>query len=437
MTRRGLGKVIDHLRQALVPPNGGGLSDGQLLARFVSDREEAAFEAMVKRHGPMVLGVCRRILGHVQDAEDAFQAAFLVLARKAASVVKREALASFLYGVAYRTALRARARVAKRQAAERQVEHMPHPAVASPEAQDWRPVLDRELELLPEKYRAPVVVCDLEGKTRREAARQLGLSEGTLSSRLARARRLLAKRLSRHGVALSGGALAVALAEGASAAVPAALAAGTVKAAVLVAAGKMAAAGPAAILMKEVLETMLIRKLKVAIFTAVVAVLLGAGGLVYRAAGQAPAPEKRADNRPRTELEALHREIELLRLNLEVVLEKVRSQEAELRTLREQVKAGQAKTTLTTTLDSDVNVLRKTILVGNVDKGSEVVEILVDPTSVKPGVEEEIEEALKVLREAPKSDKARQRAAQALERALKKIREQPKPTGNGDPAAKH
>jgi RNA polymerase sigma factor (sigma-70 family) len=252
MRSGGLRSVVEHLR----PPDGGGLSDGQLLGRFLDSHEETAFAALVRRHGTMVLGVCRRVLGNVHDAEDAFQATFLILARKAASVVRREAVGSFLYGVAYRTAVRARARAARRRATERQVEDMPHPEVAPREAQDWRPVLDRELSRLPEKYRAALVLCDLECRTRRQAARQLGLPEGTLASRLATARRMLARRLLRCGITLSGGALAGVLSETAAAAgVPALLLRSTVKAAVLVAAGPAAAVTtPAVALMNEGLE---------------------------------------------------------------------------------------------------------------------------------------------------------------------------------------
>src|SRR5262249_42450463 len=152
------------------------------------------------------------VLASHHDAEDAFQATFLVLVRKAASVVPREKVANWLYGVAYQTALKARAVAARRGARERQVTAFPEPAMTEPERwPDLRPLLDQELTRLPDLYRVPVVLCDLEGLTYREAARQLGCPEGTLAARLARARALLAKRLTRHGLVLSGGALAVAL----------------------------------------------------------------------------------------------------------------------------------------------------------------------------------------------------------------------------------
>jgi RNA polymerase sigma factor (sigma-70 family) len=215
-----------------------GLTDAQLLTRFVADRDEGAFAALVRRHGPMVLGVCRRVLRHEQDAEDAFQATFLTLARKAPSLRQRAAVAGWLYEVAHRTAVEAGRARARRRGRERQVGDMPHPEVQPTEPQDWRPLLDRELAALPEKYRGAVVLCDLEGLSRREAARQLGWPEGTLSSRLATGRRVLAGRLSRGGVALSGGALAAALSEAAaSARVPEALVCSTAQAA----AGNLAA----------------------------------------------------------------------------------------------------------------------------------------------------------------------------------------------------
>src|SRR5262245_326915 len=196
------------LRRALARREGGGLSDAELLGRFLARQDEAAFEVLVRRHGAMVLGVCRRVLGHAQDAEDAFQATFLVLVRRAAAIRKRDSVGNWLYGVAYRTSLEARAAAARRHATERQVSTMPEPAVGPAEPLgDLRAVLDAELARLPEKYRAALVLCDLQGHARREAARQLGVPEGTLSSRLAAGRRLLADRLARRGISLSLAAL--------------------------------------------------------------------------------------------------------------------------------------------------------------------------------------------------------------------------------------
>jgi RNA polymerase sigma factor (sigma-70 family) len=452
-----LKNVLGHLRRALLPPDGGGLTDGQLLAGFLADRDEAAFAALVRRHGPMVLGVCRRVLGHAEDAEDAFQATFLVLARKAASVVKREALAGFLYGVAYRTALRAKARAARRRATERQVKDMPDPEVPPAEAQDWRPVLDRELDLLPAHFRLPILLCDLEGKTRRAAARQLGLSEGTLSSRLARARRLLARRLTRYGLALSGGALATALAVGgASAAVPAELVATTVRAATLVAAGQAAgAATPAAILMNEVLKAMLMTKLKVYAAVALVAVLLGTGGLAFRAAGQPPAGERRTPDRPLTDLEMLRREVDILKLQVEVLQEKVRSQGAELRSLKghagaaPQTGAAEPRAANTTGPSTDRFTRQPTsdkmpprgygggytpaypqnqFQPGQPGYGP--------PTTAAPAgdnPDREVEAALKALRQTPDDANVRERAVKVLERALERLKQSEKAGGQRVP----
>jgi RNA polymerase sigma factor (sigma-70 family) len=150
----------------------------------------------------MVWGVCRRILGSYHDAEDAFQATFLVLVRRAASIVPREMVANWLYGVAHQTALKARATAARRRGRERHVTVMPEPAVIERDLwRDLQPLLDEELSRLPDRYRAVIVLCDLEGKTRREAARQLDVPEGTVAGQLARARVLLAKRLAQRGVA--------------------------------------------------------------------------------------------------------------------------------------------------------------------------------------------------------------------------------------------
>src|SRR5439155_14524110 len=149
---------LEHLRRALLAPGGGGLTDGELLGRFVAARDEAAFEALVHRHGPMVFGVCRRLLGNGHDAEDAFQATFLILARKATSVVKRDAVGSWLYAVAQRTAREARAVLARRRARERQVDEMPHPEVGPVEPEAWRLILDREVARLPQRYREAIIL---------------------------------------------------------------------------------------------------------------------------------------------------------------------------------------------------------------------------------------------------------------------------------------
>jgi RNA polymerase sigma factor (sigma-70 family) len=396
----GLHTVLEHLQMS-----GGGLTDGQLLARFLATRDEAAFAALVRRHGPMVLGLCRRILRHEQDAEDAFQAAFLLLARKAASVVKRESLGCWLHRVAYHAALEASAANAKRRARERPMKDVPHPEVPRTEVQDWRSLLDRELSRLPEKYRAAVVLCELEGCSRREAARQLGIPEGTLSSRLATARKMLAKRLAGTGLALLAGT--------ASAGVPAVLVWSTARAA----AGQVAAAPvPAVVLMKGVLKTMFMTRLKLAVGTVMVAAALGAMGLAYRAGGSSSGAAQAAPDRPVSELEALRKENELLKLNLQVVLEKVRAQETDLATLRARAKAAP---------------------VGNRDVVADIQydysgQLGFPIANGQPDPIQEAESALKALREA-RNQEAKQRATRALERALQLLKEPAKPdtpTGN-------
>src|SRR5437868_3907052 len=228
-------EVLQHLRGAVLLRDGAGLTDGQLLEDYISRRDEAALAALVHRHGPMVWGVCRRVLRNHHDAEDAFQATFLVLVRKAVSIASRELVANWLYGVAHQTALKARATAAKKNARERQVTEMPEPAVADQDLwSDLQLLLDEELGRLPYKYRVVIVLCDLEGKTRKEAARQLGCPEGTVAGQLARARALLSKRLTQRGVTLSGGALAAVLAQRAvSAGVPNSVVDSTIKAASL------------------------------------------------------------------------------------------------------------------------------------------------------------------------------------------------------------
>src|SRR5262245_20405601 len=298
-----LSGVLQHLRGATLRQEGGALTDGQLLECFISRRDEAAFDALVRRHGPMVLGVCRRVLRHTQDAEDAFQATFLVLVRKAPALGRRELVGNWLYGVAYRAALEAKR--ARRRLRERQVGTLPEPAAVA-EAEVWfdlRPILDQALHRLPDKYRLPVVLCDLEGRTRAEVARQLGIPEGTLSSRLATAHRLLGRRLARQGRVLSGGALAAALSASAASAAPPVLVS-TVRAALLAAAGQAAAPcvlPPAVVALTEgVLQAMLLMKLKVvtALCLAVGVLAAGAGWLWHQAGAAPAAPRKQEGPAP-------------------------------------------------------------------------------------------------------------------------------------------
>jgi RNA polymerase sigma factor (sigma-70 family) len=300
-----MSRVVQGLRHAAMARDGGGITDGQLLDCFLADGDEGAFAALVRRHGPMVMGVCRRLLGNSHDAEDAFQASFVVLARKAAGVVPREFLGHWLYGVAYRTALKARTVAMRRRGLEMQVKHMPEPQAPQTEpCHDLEAVLDFELNRLPDKYRIPVVLCEMEGKSKREIARFLGVPEGTISSRLARARQMLRKRLTQRGLALSAAAMAFALSVGAvSASVPALLVVSTSKAATSIAAGGAATGAVSAnvaALTKGVLKAMLIAKLKiVAAISLVLAIAgLGMGDLAYHsvAAQQAPLPVSRSDD---------------------------------------------------------------------------------------------------------------------------------------------
>src|SRR5579864_3785026 len=214
MSTTQLSGVLASLRRSAVLQNVVALTDGELLRRYVADRDQTAFEMLVQRHGPMVLGGCRRLVANSQDAEDVFQATFLVLVRKAATVQPGERVGNWLYGVAHHAAQKVRANNTRRQAREKQVRSLPEPAtLADGFWRDLEPLLDRELSRLPEKYRLPIVLCDLEGRTRSEAARQLGWPEGTVAGRLACARKMLAKRLARHGLPVSAGVLAAVFSE--------------------------------------------------------------------------------------------------------------------------------------------------------------------------------------------------------------------------------
>jgi RNA polymerase sigma factor (sigma-70 family) len=256
------------------------LTDGELLQRFAVQGDQWAFAALMHRHGPMVLGVCRSILQNVQDAEDAFQATFLVLVHRSRAVVKPDSVASWLHGVAYRLALKARAEAARRRTHEKQAVTAP---TREPQEEviwrDLRPILHEEVDRLPERYRLPVVLCYLEGKTNEEAAQLLGWPKGTVQSSLARARERLRARLARRGLALTTALLGTLLLQkAASAAVSAALAKSTLKAALLFAAGPGASstiAAPVLAYVEGMLQATLVAKLK---FPAVLLLVLAAAG---------------------------------------------------------------------------------------------------------------------------------------------------------------
>jgi RNA polymerase sigma factor (sigma-70 family) len=295
------GTALRHLRRLARCDEPGAPTDGQLLQRFTAQRDQAAFAALVRRHGPMVLGVCRHVLHHLQDAEDAFQATFLVLARQATSVRKREALAGWLHGVAYRTALSARRAAARRRTHEARARPM---SPMSPSADlAWREVqaaLDEEIARLPDKYRSAFVLCYQEGRSRAEAARLLAIKEGTVSSRLDQARKRLQERLARRGVSLATVLGAVALAGGAQAAVAGPLLQTTVRAALEYATASGAAEVSVSVvaLVRGVSRNMPHTKLKVAGLLILAVGLAGAGavGSRLRAVGDCPEapPSERA-----------------------------------------------------------------------------------------------------------------------------------------------
>jgi RNA polymerase sigma factor (sigma-70 family) len=179
-------------------------TDADLLDRFALRDDHEAFAALVRRHGPMVFGVCRRVLRDPHDAEEAFQVTFLVLVRKAGVLRQPERLANWLYGVANRVARKAKVSAARRNTHERAAAGTSWAAAPGPaDGHELRAVLDEEMVALPDKYRAPLVLCYLEGLTNEDAARRLGWPAGSMSYRLARGRELLRRRLSRRGVLLA------------------------------------------------------------------------------------------------------------------------------------------------------------------------------------------------------------------------------------------
>ncbi len=467
--KTGLPRFLEQLHQV-----DAGLNDGQLLTRFWKARDEGSFATLVRRHGPMVLSVCRRVLGNFHDAEDAFQATFLVLAARAASVLHQESVACWLYTVAYHTAVDAARANARRHAREKPMREMPHPEAARTEVVDWRPLLDRELQRLSEKYRRALVLCDLQGLPQKEAARVLGIPPGTVSSRLIRARALLAKRLAARGLVLAGGALAaVLMTERALAQVPTVLVHSTARVAALVAAGQWtAAAGPAVVLMKGVMHAMWVKRLKVVVGSVMVAVVLSALGLVWRPGIEAraqPGPSanqagdraaNRPADRPRTEMEELRRENEDLRATVRILVREISTLEKRLgesngKPASEDARPGKALNNSRpqpagepqsfdrvppvsrpgTTWDPSSPPASSYRPSGPSVPGSEAVdpnEVPAKPGSkgadvrTPPSAEQEMEGALRQLRNAHDAAE-RERAIEALERATRKLREQANP----------
>ncbi len=261
-------------------------SDGQLLERFLRASDSAAFAALVERHGSMVLGVCRRVLADANDADDAFQATFLILARRGRAIRSAESVASWLHGVAYRLAAKLRTQTARRRQHERRAADMPNQDPISLVVwHELRPVLDEELSRLPEQYRAPLVLCYLQGKTNAEAAVELGWPAGTLKGRLHRAREMLRGRLARRGVALSSGLLFSTITwNAATASVPAALTSSTVVAASHFVSGSAVGAisAPVIALAEGALKTMMLTKLHAVAAIVLAAGLVGVGAFTYR-----------------------------------------------------------------------------------------------------------------------------------------------------------
>jgi RNA polymerase sigma factor (sigma-70 family) len=274
MAKTASSPLLQLLRRAYTDPRGEDSPDPGLLRRFLDGRDEAAFEVLLRRHGPMVLDVCRSVLGNEADAEDAFQATFLVLARQAASIRKAASLPSFLHGVAYRTALRARADAARRHRHEARAPQ--RSTTTDPDELTWREVrqaVHEELARLPGRHRAALVLCYLEGKTQDEAAAQLGLPKGTLKGHLERGRALLRARLVRRGLG-PGAALVLA-------ACPAAARAAGLSPPLLVATVRAATASAVSphvtALSEGVVRAMFFRKLKIAAVLFLVLVGGGAG----------------------------------------------------------------------------------------------------------------------------------------------------------------
>jgi len=285
MAQEPFAAVLEYLRRVCAKQELRNLADADLLERFVTNREDAAFAVLVQRHGPMVLAVCQRVLGDHHNAEDAFQATFVVLVRRAAAIRREAPLSNWLYAVAQRVALKARAKLAARQSRQRELSDMPRAEPLDELTwQELRPVLDEEIARLPQKCRAAIVLCYFEGKSYDQAAQELGWPKSSLASRLARGRELLRQRLVKRGIALSVGALTTALTEKtAGAAVGAMLTIKTAKAAAGLAAGKTVAetilSAHAIALAEEVMRGMFAINVKLVVVVLALGFAVGGAGV--------------------------------------------------------------------------------------------------------------------------------------------------------------
>ncbi len=257
-----------------------GLTDAQLLDRFLTEREETAFTFLVQRHGPMILGVGRRVLGDAHEAEDVLQATFLILARRTRAIGGKRSIGGWLHGVAHHVALKAKAKSTAQRKREREMRTMPSARpVDELTCQELRAALDDAIASLPEKYHAPVVLCYLEGKSYDQAAQELGCPKTTLARRLTQAREVLRKKLAHRGIGLTAAALATALADAAAASpLPAMLTIKTVKAAGLVVAGKSVAGCLTAGAIALAEEAMVVAKGKLVLMVMVVGLAVGGVG---------------------------------------------------------------------------------------------------------------------------------------------------------------
>ena len=295
MANRSLHPLLHYLRRLKSGKAGdSALDDMHLLHRFLTQRDESAFTTLVQRYGAMVWGLCARRLGETPEAEDAFQATFLVLVRKAASLRGPQQLGPWLYGVAYRTALKLQGQRARRAARETPLPEQIVDKHSESIGSDLGPVLDEEINRLPTKYRLPVLLCYLQGLSSEEAAQRLGCAKGTVFSRLSRARDLLRRRLVRRGVDVSAGVLAAVLADNAvlRAAPPLALREITIRASLLLAAGTtgQTLSATLAALVEGVVRSMFLSKVKFIAIVVLTVVIAGAGTgfLGYRSDAQTP-----------------------------------------------------------------------------------------------------------------------------------------------------